>query len=105
VYTIVPKLSVSFIPLPLESIIENRKPVKTLKSGSMKDKLAGYVSSFANHKKELHLLLTSQSSLKVNDIQTDVRTILSLIKTKSATEQKADDFINSVGGLDAVIKV
>ena len=71
----------------------------------MKDKLAGYVASFANHKKELHLLLTSQSSLKVNDIQTDVRTILSLVKTKSATEQKADEVIQSLGGLKAVLNV
>ena len=79
--------------------------VKTLKSGSFKDKLAGYVTGFADHKKELHFLLTSQSALKIHDIQTDVRKVLSLIETKSAKEQKADEIIDSMGGLGEVLKV
>lgn len=79
--------------------------VKTLKSGSYKDKLAGYVTSFSDHKKELHLLLTSQSSLRVNDIQTDVRKIVALLETKSAKEQKAEELVDSMGGMDVVLKV
>ncbi|KAI0338805.1 hypothetical protein BDW22DRAFT_677466 [Trametopsis cervina] len=78
--------------------------IKTLKSGIYKDKLAGYASGFTARKNELHLLLTSQSALKVADVQTDVPRVLALLETKSAKENKADGLVQAAGGLKVVLK-
>ncbi|PSS37523.1 hypothetical protein PHLCEN_2v637 [Hermanssonia centrifuga] len=77
---------------------------KLLRSSGYKEKLSGYASDFADHKKELHVLLTSQSSLKVADIQVDVKKIVAFIDAKTAKEQKVDELIEGMGGLDAALK-
>ncbi len=79
--------------------------VKAIRSAKYKGKLSGYVGKFADHKKELNFLLTTQASLKVADIQIDVKRIVAFIDTKSAKEQKADDLVDTMGGLDVVLKV
>ncbi|PSS38103.1 hypothetical protein PHLCEN_2v83 [Hermanssonia centrifuga] len=78
--------------------------VKAIRSAKYKGKLSGYVGKFADHKKDLNFLLTTQASLKVADIQIDVKRIVAFIDTKSAKEQKADDLVTSMGGLDVVLK-
>ncbi|GJE90632.1 hypothetical protein PsYK624_067760 [Phanerochaete sordida] len=78
--------------------------VKTLKSKHYKDKLAAYASDFDGHKKELHLLLSAQSTLVIIDVRTEVTKIVALLEAKSVEEQTADRYVDSMGGLDAVIQ-
>lgn len=79
--------------------------MKTLKSKGYKTKIAGYSQGFADHKKELHLLLSAQSSLTVRDIKTNVENIMLLLKEQSAKEESMDRLVVSMGGFEAVIGV
>ena len=85
-------------------VAEALRAVKTLKSKGYKSKLADFTTSFADHKKELHLLLTAQSSLTVRDIKTEVENILSLLQAQTTKEETMDRLVVSMGGIEAVLK-
>ncbi|EKM50987.1 uncharacterized protein PHACADRAFT_151415 [Phanerochaete carnosa HHB-10118-sp] len=78
--------------------------VKTLRSKHYKDKLAAYAGDFSDHKKELHLLLSAQSSLTIRDVKTEVTKIVALLEAKSSEEQTADRYVHNMGGLEAVVQ-
>lgn len=79
--------------------------VKTLRSGKYKGKLSGYAQDFANHKEELHKLLTAQSAMTIQDVKTDVGKVVALLESRSAKEQKLEQLLDSLGGFEAVMKV
>lgn len=82
------------------------------RSGTYKERLAGYVVAFDNHKRELHMDISTHASLKAGELDKkmiglaiDVNDIKSLLLAKSDREKRVAAYLDREGGLDAVLKV
>jgi hypothetical protein len=76
-----------------------------MRSHEYKEKLTVFAMSFTEHKKELHLLLSSKSAIILTDVKMNVKQLVSLLEARSVKEDKLERLLMENGGYGAVVDV
>lgn len=82
------------------------------RSSTYRERLVGYVGAFDKYKRDLHMNIAAHASVKADEIDRkmdilaiDVDEIKCLLRIQSHQEKRVSNFIDVLGGLDAVLEV